>query len=192
MSVPVSWLRVEQCVERLKQLGTQEYVGQTLVDAGDWITKGAMTPVKNQRKCGSYWAFSVTDSFEDARLIAAGNMLPLFEQQLADCDTVDSVEKTAMCTRPVTITPQQKALAGLQVATWDRPGKCHGIQESISCLRVLNRDTARFVAVESQIARAVVAQVLAALSLEGSGRGRCRRCDTRTLLSSTVQAYLFS
>ena len=101
-------------MERLKRLGTQECVGQTLVDAGDWITKGAMTPVKNQRQCRSYWAFSITDSLEDARLIAPGNTSHLCEQQLADCDTVgstyqdglmdkgfDSVEKNAMCTEAI-------------------------------------------------------------------------------------------
>ena len=39
-------------MERLKHLGTQEYVDHTLVDVGDWITKGALMPVKNQRQCG--------------------------------------------------------------------------------------------------------------------------------------------
>ena len=33
----------------LKYFGTHEYAAQLLVDAGDRVTKGAMTPVKNQR-----------------------------------------------------------------------------------------------------------------------------------------------
>ena len=41
------------CGEALKHLGTHEYVGETLVDAVHWITKGAVAPAKNQGQCGS-------------------------------------------------------------------------------------------------------------------------------------------
>lgn len=59
--------------------------GQDVPDSVDWRAQGAVTEIKNQRSCGSCWAFAAVAATEGLVKIATGNLISMSEQQVLDC-----------------------------------------------------------------------------------------------------------
>lgn len=53
----------------------------------NWVSKGAVTPIKDQEQCGSCFAFGQMQNIEQEYFLQTGKQIELSVQQLIDCST---------------------------------------------------------------------------------------------------------
>merc|ERR1711933_671200 len=138
----------------LPNLGTDKYSGKALASSVDWTTQGAVTPVKNQGQCGSCWAFSTTGSTECAWFLAGNKLASLSEQQLVDCDKVDSGCNGGLMDNGFSFLEKNAACSEESYSYTGRGGSC----KQSSCTKVFEAGTVtgyKDVSGESALANAV-------------------------------------
>ena len=63
-----------------------------LPDYINWAEAKTVTPVKDQGRCGSWWAFTAVGALDGAHFVKSGKLLSFSEQQLIDCSSRDKFE----------------------------------------------------------------------------------------------------
>jgi len=66
-------------------------------DSVDWVSHGAVTPIKNQGQCGSCWSFAATGAIEGAYFISTGSLLSVSEEDLVQCSYLRTVPPNLGC-----------------------------------------------------------------------------------------------
>ncbi|KAM8708761.1 hypothetical protein ACLKA7_015690 [Drosophila subpalustris] len=165
-----------------------------LPDTVDWRTKGAVTPVKNQGKCGSCWAFAAVATLEGQHFLRGGHLVELSEQNLLDCSTSDHGCNGGLASRALSYIRRNHGIDTARSYPYKaRQQHCH-FKKSYIGARVRSVAYVRRGS-ESALAAAVAAKGPIAVSIDASHlhhykRGVLRKtCRKRSNHAVTVVGY---
>ncbi|MGV8026766.1 MAG: C1 family peptidase [Anaerolineaceae bacterium] len=77
---------VEESIDSLDYIADGVDSADTLPSSFDWRNYGGVTPIRNQKSCGSCWAFATVGAMESAMAIKTGKYFDLSEQFLVSCN----------------------------------------------------------------------------------------------------------
>ena len=84
------YLNLDISVLNTIKFGRPEVQRVDAPEAYDWREQGAVNAVKDQGSCGSCWAFSAVGNLEGLYYLKNKESMTFSEQQLVDCDNLDS------------------------------------------------------------------------------------------------------
>jgi cathepsin H len=70
----------------------RNFYNEPTPDEFNWVDKNMVSPVKDQKSCGSCWTFSTTGAMEAHMKISHGEEVLLSEQELVDCPDPDKYD----------------------------------------------------------------------------------------------------
>ncbi|XP_072392907.1 cathepsin L-like proteinase [Diabrotica undecimpunctata] len=100
----------------------------------DWRNKNADLGVKNQGSCGSCWAFSAAGAIEGQLAIHKNQHVPLSEQELVDCDTVNGGCNGGLMTDAFNYVKRHGLAAESKYKYTGRDGSCKKVQKQVSSI----------------------------------------------------------
>ncbi|CAG9833878.1 unnamed protein product [Diabrotica balteata] len=119
-----------QMANRPKQSFTKKHVVDPNFQAAeevDW-RETAVLEVKDQGICGACWAFSTTGAIEGQLAIHKNQRVPLSEQELVDCDTVNLGCNGGLMTDAFNYVKNHGLASETQYQYTGRDGRCKNVQ----------------------------------------------------------------